>query len=85
MCSGIPVVCTPTSGLVENCGNAGIFVRDREDIDKWAKEINKLFDEKAYSKASEKAKARSRELDPRKNLDEFAEWLRKVQATYPYK
>jgi glycosyltransferase involved in cell wall biosynthesis len=85
MCSGIPVICTPTSGLVENCGNAGIFVRDREDIEKWVKEINKLFDEKAYTKASEKAKIRSRELDPRKNLDEFAEWLRKVQAAYPYK
>lgn len=82
MCSGIPVICTPTEGLVENCGNAGIFVRDRDNIDQWVKEINKLFNEKAYSKASEKAKIRSRELDPRKNLDDFEQWLRKAKASY---
>jgi len=85
MCSGIPVICTPTSGLVENCGNAGIFVRDRDDIDQWVKEITKLFNEKAYSKASEKAKIRSRELDPRKNLDDFEQWLGKAKASYPYR
>jgi glycosyltransferase involved in cell wall biosynthesis len=82
MCSGIPVICTPTEGLVENCGNAGIFVRDRDNIEQWVKEINKLFNEKTYTKASEKAKIRSRELDPRKNLDDFEQWLRKAKASY---
>jgi glycosyltransferase involved in cell wall biosynthesis len=29
MCSGIPVVCTPTPGLSENCGRAGIYIDPR--------------------------------------------------------
>jgi len=30
MCNGIPVVCTPTEGLKENCGDAGIYVNRRK-------------------------------------------------------
>jgi glycosyltransferase involved in cell wall biosynthesis len=26
MCNGIPVICTPTFGLKENCGDAGIYI-----------------------------------------------------------
>lgn len=26
MCNGIPVICTPTPGLKENCGDAGLYV-----------------------------------------------------------
>jgi glycosyltransferase involved in cell wall biosynthesis len=76
MCSGIPVIASPTEGLMENCGQAGIFVKNRDNIDEWVKEIGKLYDEKKYRKASEKAKIRSRELDPRENLDRFEAWLR---------
>lgn len=85
MCSGIPVIATATDGLVENCGNAGIFVRDRNDIGEWVKQIKRLYNEKAYDKASEKAKARSRELDPAASLDGYEVWLRKVKDNYPYK
>lgn len=31
MCNGIPVICTPTEGLKENCADAGIFLPHRED------------------------------------------------------
>ena len=75
MCSGIPVISSGTPGLRENCGDAGIYV-DRDDIDGWVKAIKKL--DKGYKKASEKAKARSRELDPIKELDEFEKWLRVI-------
>lgn len=75
MCNGIPVICNRTAGLNENCGMAGIYVKDREDIAEWVSLIKKLDSEKEYNKASAKAKARSRELDPEKTLQQFNEWL----------
>lgn len=84
MCSGIPVIASPTEGLLENCGNAGIFVKDRNDISAWVSLIRKLYDEKKYRKASEKAKIRSRELDPRESLDRFEVWIRKARQTYKH-
>jgi glycosyltransferase involved in cell wall biosynthesis len=75
MCSGIPVICTDTPGLKENCGKAAIYVKDRNNVKEWVKAIEALDDEKTYSAASKKAKARSRELDPRKALDEFSTWF----------
>jgi glycosyltransferase involved in cell wall biosynthesis len=30
MCNGIPVICTPTEGLKENCADAGIYIPERE-------------------------------------------------------
>jgi glycosyltransferase involved in cell wall biosynthesis len=77
MCSGIPVISSGTPGLRENCGDAGIYV-ERDDIDGWVKAIKNL--DKEYKKASEKSKARSRELDPVKELELFEEWLKKVQS-----
>jgi glycosyltransferase involved in cell wall biosynthesis len=82
MSSGIPVVCTEAEGLKENCGKAGIFIKDRNDIESWVKEITKLDDAKAYAAASKKAKGRAREHDPRKALDEFEQWLREEVNKY---
>jgi glycosyltransferase involved in cell wall biosynthesis len=31
MCNGIPVICTPTDGLKENCADAGIYLSKREE------------------------------------------------------
>lgn len=76
MCCGIPVICTEAEGLKENCGKAGIYIKDRNDIQSWVKEITKLDDAKAYAAASKKAKGRGKEHDPRKALDEFEQWLR---------
>jgi glycosyltransferase involved in cell wall biosynthesis len=76
MSSGIPVVCSEAEGLKENCGKAGIYIKDRDDIKSWVNEITKLDDAKAYAAASKKAKARAREHDPRKALDEFEIWMR---------
>ena len=82
MCSGIPVVSTDAEGLKENCGKAGIFIKNRDDIQSWVKEINKLDDAKAYAAASKKAKARAREHDPREALDRFELWLREEVNKY---
>lgn len=83
MCSGIPVICTETLGLKENCSKAGIYIKDRNDIKAWVNAISQLDDAKAYNAASKKARARAMELDPRKKLDEFHIWFKeKVQQWY---
>jgi glycosyltransferase involved in cell wall biosynthesis len=79
MCSGIPVICTPTGGLLENCGSAGLYVQNRDNIDEWVKQINKLDKKEAYKKASRKAKERSRELDPQKELESLEQWFREIK------
>jgi glycosyltransferase involved in cell wall biosynthesis len=53
--SGIPVICTPTDGLKENLGEAGIYV-DYRDIDGYEKAIRELYDPKAYTSASKAIK-----------------------------
>jgi glycosyltransferase involved in cell wall biosynthesis len=82
MASGIPVICTKTPGLVENCADAAIYVNDRDNIDEWVRAIEKLDNPKTYKKWSDKAYARSRELDPTKELEEFELWAREIRNKY---
>jgi glycosyltransferase involved in cell wall biosynthesis len=82
MCSGIPVICSEAEGLKENCGTAGIYIKNRNEIKSWVNAINRLDDKKAYEEASRKAKARSREHDPSKALDEFEGWFREMVYKY---
>lgn len=82
MCSGIPVICTDTPGLRENCEKGGIFIKNRDNVKEWVEAITKLDDKKAYSWASRKAKGRSREFDTRKTLDEFEGWFREMVNKY---
>lgn len=80
MCNGIPVVCTPTFGLKENCGEAASYigqapivtpenkawprVTGRDDIAAWVKEIRKLDNKKYYLSRSKLSRERSRQNDP---------------------
>jgi glycosyltransferase involved in cell wall biosynthesis len=83
MCNGIPVICSNADGLVENCGYAGIFIKDRNDVKSWVEAITKLDEKKAYAEASRRARKRAKDHDPRKALDEFELWLReKVNKFY---
>lgn len=75
MCSGIPVICSATPGLVENCDYAGLFVHDRDDIEAWVRWIKRLDKKTFYTKASELSTKRSLELDPVKNMEEFERWI----------
>jgi glycosyltransferase involved in cell wall biosynthesis len=70
MASGIPVVAHPTDGLKESLGDAGIFV-DREDVDAWVAEINRLLDKRRWNGASRRAKKRAAELDPSPGLERW--------------
>lgn len=82
MCSGIPVISSGTPGLRENCDKAGIYI-DREDVKAWADQIEQLFKPRAYSKASQAAKVRSRQLDPLAELDALNAFM--TQSVERYK
>ena len=82
MASGIPVICTSTPGLLENCGEAGVYIQDRDKIMDWVKAIKKLDDRKSYMEQSKKAKARAVSLDPRKDLDRLEAFIIKAKQTY---
>jgi glycosyltransferase involved in cell wall biosynthesis len=61
MMNGIPLICNPTPGLLENVGKGGMFI-DRKDFDKIAGEIKKLMeDEKYYSRWAKAGLKRSEE------------------------
>lgn len=76
LCSGIPVVAHPTPGLLESLGDAGVFV-DRDDVDGWVRTLRMLTQPDAYEAASQRALARSADLDPAADL---ARWCDAVEA-----
>lgn len=79
MCSGIPVVAHPTPGLLESCGDAGVFC-DRDDLDAWEAAVKRLSSPKIYPAASKAAAARAAELDPRHQLDAWCATVEGVAA-----
>lgn len=75
MCSGIPVICTATDGLKENCAGAALYIKNRDNVDEWVDAIREMDDKHIYNKFSEYGKQRSKELDATENLNKFEEWL----------
>jgi glycosyltransferase involved in cell wall biosynthesis len=84
MCSGIPVIAAPTFGLKENLGINGIFV-ERNDIESWIMEIEKLQGKKEYTAASDAARKRAKELSDPTKLERFAQWIKKFVDKHKYK
>jgi glycosyltransferase involved in cell wall biosynthesis len=78
LCSGIPVIATPTDGLKENLDYAGLFI-ERENIDEWVKMIYKLKNDRIfYNEISKKCKSRSKELYTNSQLDDFYNFINKI-------
>jgi glycosyltransferase involved in cell wall biosynthesis len=77
MASGIPVLAHPTEGLTESLGNAGLFC-DREDVDAWQAAIENLDDQAAYKAAARRAAARSKALDPTRELAAWCDAVEEV-------
>lgn len=88
MCSGIPVICTPTPGLRENCSIAGIYIGsqlanpepgdaqvERGEVTEWVEAIRKLDNPIQYEKYSVLCKARANELRPEKELEGLEQFL----------
>jgi len=82
MSYGIPVISTETPGLKENCGEAGIFIKNRDDIKEWINAIFKMEKAAAYKAQSEKCKKRAAELGGEESLDKFEYWLREMVYKY---
>jgi glycosyltransferase involved in cell wall biosynthesis len=82
MCYGIPVISTETLGLKENCGLAGIYIKNRDDIKEWVNAIIKLDEEKNYKSASRKARNRAKEQDSNGELEKFEYWMREMAYKY---
>lgn len=91
MCSGIPVICTPTSGLKENCGDAAVYVGsplvefepgdaqvDTGEVSEWVAAIKKV--EKDYEKYSLICKDRATALNPVAELEGLEQFL--LQQVY---
>ncbi|MFF1792577.1 glycosyltransferase family 4 protein [Kitasatospora sp. NPDC058243] len=83
LASGIPVVAHPTPGLVESLGSAGIFAY-RDDMEAWVAALRSLRDPRNWEQASRRAKERSRQLDPRRELDAWCEVIEEVAAAGRY-
>lgn len=96
MASGIPVICAPTPGLKENCGDAGLYTPERaplkddksgndvEDdepiVQAIIKQINKLDRRNFYDAVSQRCRERANELNPEKQLIELNEFLKAIVA-----
>ena len=75
MASGIPLVCAPTNGLTEACGEAALYA-EPEDVEQWAAHVRRLLDDGAFYEARVQAGfRRAVDLDPAPRLRAFAEWL----------
>lgn len=88
MCSGIPVICTPTPGLKENCGNAAYYVGkelqirepgkpavDRGSVSDWINAIKYVLEN--YEKYCVLSTNRAAELNPSADLEKLEQFLMK--------
>ena len=82
MCYGIPVICTETPGLKENCDKAAIYIKNRDDIKEWVNAICRLDEEKTYKATSRKATARAKEQSSNEQLERFEYWMREMANKY---
>lgn len=88
MCSGIPVICTPTEGLEENCGDAADYVGKHREVSEpgdasvtlgtvgdWVRAIKKYDDKKYYRKKSLLCRERAAQLNPQKELEALEDFI----------
>lgn len=75
MARGVPVVASPTPGLVENLGDAGTFVPDRGDLPAWETAIRQVIGP-AWSGYSQRAIRRAHRPDGIERLaDDLSGWI----------
>jgi len=60
--SGIPVIASPTPGLLESLAESGVFA-ECHDVGAWCRAIERLDDENRYAAASSAVQARAAELE----------------------
>lgn len=77
--NGIPVICSPTPGLMENCGNGAKYMNWRY-VTNWVSLIKQLDNPRTYAKWSKRALDRTKERPDR--TEELIQFLYKA---YEYK
>jgi len=85
MCSGIPVLCNTTPGLMEALGDCGTY--SGWNVDNYIEDILSLDDEKAYNDLSLRMIKRAKMLDARnvEELEAFEVWIKQIRNNYnPY-
>lgn len=80
-CSGIPTIAHPTTGLLEALGDGGTFC-DRDDVEAWSIELQRLLNPKAWATASARAKRVADRLTPDADLDRWAETVEQTVTRY---
>lgn len=75
--AGIPVVCSPTPGLRENLGDAGIYV-DWQDVDGYVRALRTLALPGPYAAARRRSLARADEHERMRQADEAA-WVAEAE------
>lgn len=95
MCSGIPVICTPTPGLKENCQDAAVYVGEPivnckpgdaqvtiGTVDQWVSAIEAFDNPDYYQNYSVICKQRANELNPVRELENLENFLIDVKQNY---
>ena len=79
MVSGIPVIASPTPGLREALGDAGIYCKLESPL-KWIEAIKSLDDPKYYKEVSDRCVKRAKEVEQvtLKELAKFDEFLNSI-------
>lgn len=85
MCNGIPVICTETPGLKENCDYAGIYCEDRNDLEWWVNSIELLDKVSVYTYSSKKCRQRALEICDRNRLFQLENFLYESIQDFRYK
>jgi glycosyltransferase involved in cell wall biosynthesis len=79
MASGIPVICSDTPGLRENCGDAAIYVSG-QDVQGYRNAIEELADDDVYNDAVRRGLKRNKRSDLNKLLQFMETPKRAVEA-----
>jgi glycosyltransferase involved in cell wall biosynthesis len=86
LASGIPNIVTPTPGLMEALGDAGIYI-GRDSVNDWENGLRALLAPRRYGAMSKLALARSEALDvmARRELDSFVLYCEQFVNIYKRK
>lgn len=81
--SGIPVIATPTAGLKENLGDAGVYARrGSNEMTRWKEALSMLLNNKDYyDEMSKKSVIRSKFIDSNSELKEFVKQVESLQCS----
>lgn len=79
MASGIPVIASPTDGLRESLGTAGVFA-DPADVGAWERHLSGLLDRRRWQAASRRAKTRVAGLNPGAELQAWCDAVEDITS-----